>query len=375
MSGPLGGLRVLEMAGIGPCPLAGQLLGDLGADVVVVDRKSGEVDLTDINRRNKRSIALDLKSSDGVEVVLRLIEKADILIEGFRPGVMERLGLGPEVCQLRNPGLVYGRMTGWGQSGPLSQSAGHDINYLALTGVLSAIGRKGEPPVPPLNLVADYAGGTMFLLFGLLAAIFERQTSGKGQVVDAAMIDGVPLLAGLMHTMLARGTWSSERQDNLLDGGVPYYCCYETADGKFISIGPLEPAFFAELVERVGLPDEFRERQYDRDSRAEMHEACEVLFKSRTRDEWDGILSGTDVCYAPVLGWGEASLHPHNVDREVFFENGGVMQASPAPRFDRTVVGKPKPPRAVGGDALDILKECAFTEDEVERLRDVGVLT
>lgn len=375
MSGPLEGLRVVEMAGIGPCPLAGQLLGDLGADVVVVDRKSGEVDLTDINRRNKRSIALDLKSPDGVEVVLRLIEKADILIEGFRPGVMERLGLGPEVCRLRNPGLVYGRMTGWGQSGPLSQSAGHDINYLALTGVLSAIGHKGEPPVPPLNLVADYAGGTMFLLFGLLAAVFERQTSGKGQVVDSAMIDGVPLLASLVHSMRARGQWSDERQDNMLDGGAPYYRCYETSDGKYISIGPIEPAFFAELVERVGLPDEFREQQYDRISRAEMHEACEALFKRRSRDEWDQILSGTDVCYAPVLGWDEAPLHPHNVERGVFFEGGGVMQASPAPRFDRTMTGTPKPPRAPGGDALDILVEFAFTEDEMERLRSAGVFT
>ncbi len=375
MSGPLKGLKVLEMAGIGPCPLAGQLMGDLGADVIVVDKKSGETDLRDINRRNKRSLALNLKSTEGIETVLRLIEKVDILIEGYRPGVMERLGLGPTVCHERNPGLIYGRMTGWGQTGPLSHSAGHDINYLALTGALSAIGRKNEPPVPPLNLVADYAGGTMFLLFGLLAAIFERQQSGIGQVVDAAMVDGVPLLTSLMHSMRARGEWADERESNMLDGGAPYYRCYETADGKAISIGPIEPKFFAELVERAGLPDEFKDSQNERSSWAGMNKSCEALFKSRSRDEWDNILSGTDACYAPVLDWNEAPLHPHNLARGVFLDMDGVTQAAPAPRFDRTPAQQPNPPTAPGADTMDILGDFLFTKEEIQNLADAGVLT
>ena len=256
MPGPLEGLKVIEMAGLGPCPLAGQLLADMGADVVVADRPGTKGDPADINRRSKRSIALDLKQPASVEALLKIIETADILIEGFRPGVMERLGLGPKDCHDRNPRLIYGRMTGWGQDGPLAPTAGHDINYLAITGLLAAIGLKDQPPIPPLNLAADYAGGTMFLLFGVLAALHERTRSGKGQVIDVAMSDCTPLLAGLIQTMAHHGQWTEERQSNLLDGGAPFYRCYETADGKHLSLGALEPQFFAEFVRIAGIDAE-----------------------------------------------------------------------------------------------------------------------
>jgi len=301
MPGPLAGLKVIEMKGLGPCPLAGQLLADLGAEVILIDRKSGKADPADINNRSKRSIALNLKSAAGRDAALRLIGKADILIEGFRPGVMEKLGLGPKDCHGVNPALVFGRMTGWGQEGPLSHTAGHDINYLAITGALNAIGRKEEPPVPPLNLAADYAGGTMFLVFGVLAALYERQQSGRGQVVDAAMVDGVPALMGLIHTMLHKGQWQDERESNLLDGGAPFYRCYETADGKHVSVGPLEPQFFAELVKRARIDEGHLSSQYDASNWAERHEAYEAIFRQKTRDEWTAIFDGSDACVAPAL--------------------------------------------------------------------------
>ncbi len=262
--GPLADLKVIEMAGLGPCPLAGQLLGDLGADVIVIDRASGKPMNTDVNRRGKRSIALNLKDQRGVAAVLKLVGQSDVLMEGFRPGVMERLGLGPEPCLAANPGLVFGRMTGWGQTGPLSRTSGHDLNYLAITGALHAMGKSGEPPVPPLNLVADYGGGTMFLLLGILSALFERKKSGKGQVVDAAMVDGVPAMMGMIYSGLAQGSWTKNREDNFLDGAAPYYRCYKTSDGKFISVGALEPQFFDALISKLELDPALAETRLDK---------------------------------------------------------------------------------------------------------------
>ncbi|MCB1429515.1 MAG: CoA transferase [Nitratireductor sp.] len=373
-SGPLAGLKVVEFAGLGPCPLAGQMLGDLGADVILIERKSGKSDPTDINNRSKRRIAVNLKSEEGLEAAMRLVERADVVIEGFRPGVMEKLGLGPQDCHARNPRLVFGRMTGWGQEGPLSSSAGHDINYLAMTGALHAIGRKGEQPVPPLNLAADYAGGTMFLLLGVLSALYEAQRSGKGQVVDAAMVDGVPALMGLFHSFMARGQWVDRRESNLLDGGAPFYRCYETSDGKYLSVGPLEPQFFAELVKLAGLPADCLQTQYDVSTWRGMHATCEDIFLSRTREEWEEIFEGSDACVAPVLGLEEAFSHPANVERKVFVDVGGVVQASPAPRFDRTAPAIPRPPAAPGEHGDKILAEAGYSANEIAELRGAKIL-
>jgi len=374
MSGPLKGLKVIEMAGLGPCPLAGQLLGDLGADVILVDRNSAKPDMTDINRRSKRSIALDLKKPEAVTTLMRLIGGADILIEGFRPGVMEKLGLGPQECHATNPGLVYGRMTGWGQSGPLSKTAGHDINYLAITGVLNAIGLKDRPPVPPLNMVADYAGGTMFLLFGILSALYEKQHSGKGQVVDAAMVDAIPLLAGLMQSFDARGHWSDDRQSNLLDGGAPFYRCFETADGKYVSIGSLEPKFFAELVQLTGLDEDVAVQQLDSTTWDQKHATLEAIFMSKTRSQWEKIFEGSDACFAPVLNWHEAHDHPHNLARNIFIAPNNITQTAPAPRFDRTPAGPPKDPATPGEAGDTVLTECGMTIREISDLRISGAL-
>ncbi len=367
MGGPLAGLKIIEMAAIGPVPLAGQLLGDLGADVVVIDRKSGRPDPTDINRRNKRSIALDLKSEAGRATLLKLLETADILIEGFRPGVMEKLGLGPTDCPDH---IIYGRMTGWGQHGPLAQTAGHDINYLAITGLLHAIGPK-DRPVPPLNMVADYAGGNMFLLMGVLSALYERQTSGKGQVIDAAMSDGVPVLASLIHSMIARGQWTPQRESNMLDGGAPFYRCYETADGKHMSVGPLEPQFFTAMSDILGieLP------QYDRTQWPIHHERLREIFASRTRDEWTASFDGTDACVAPVLDWAEAPDHPHNVARETFIAPDGISQAAPAPRFSRSPSGAPHTPATAGADRDAILQEAGYGPDDIATLIEQGAFT
>jgi len=375
MAGPLAGLRVVEMKGLGPCPLAGQLLADLGSDVILIDRTSGKADPADINNRSKRSIALNLKSEAGRKAALKLIEKADILIEGFRPGVMEKLGLGPQDCHAVNSGLIFGRMTGWGQEGPLSQTAGHDINYLAITGALNAIGRKDEPPVPPLNLAADYAGGTMFLVFGVLAALYERQQSGKGQVVDAAMVDGVPALMGLIHTMLHKGQWQDARQSNMLDGGAPFYRCYETADGKYLSVGPLEPQFFAELVQKAGIDAADLSSQYDAASWPGRHEAYAAIFRQKTRDEWAVIFDGSDACVAPVLAFDEVLEHPHNAARQTFVNPDGILQAAPAPRFDRTPARPIGRPPAPGADGEAILAEAGFSDGEITALKDEGALT
>ncbi|KGB82438.1 carnitine dehydratase [Rhodovulum sp. NI22] len=374
MSGPLQGLKLVEMAGLGPCPLAGQLLADLGAEVIVIDRKSRKADPTDINSRSKRSVALNLKHPEGVATALRIIEAADILIEGFRPGVMEKLGLGPEVCHARNPGLVYGRMTGWGQEGPLSQTAGHDINYLALTGALSTIGLRDAPPVPPLNLVADYAGGTMFLLLGVLSAVIERQSSGTGQVVDAAMVDGVPALMGLIHMFLARGQWAQARESNLLDGGAPFYRCYRTADDQFIAVGPLEPQFFAILVEKAGLPVAHTGDQNDPHTWDDRRAEYAAVFASRTRAEWEAIFAGTDACVAPVLDWDEVEAHPHNAARGNFIRVDKVLQAAAAPRFSRTDCALPTPPEASGASTRAVLAGLGYSDEDIAALAEKGVL-
>ena len=373
--GPLAGLRVVEMAGIGPCPLAGQLLADMGAEVIIVDRGKGG-DLTGgVNRRGKKSVAVNLKDARGKDVVLKLIEGSDVLIEGFRPGVMERLGLGPDACMARNAGLIFGRMTGWGQDGPLAQAAGHDINYLSLTGALHAMGEPGRPPVPPLNLVADYGGGAMFLVTGVLAALFERSRSGKGQVIDAAMVDGVPAMMGLMHSWLANGGWSKTRGDNLIDGAAPFYRCYETGDGKYISIGALEPQFFEIVVDKLELDRERLAARMDKSRWAELTTLFTDIFASRTRDEWAEMFEGTDACIAPVLDWDEAPGHPHVAARGTLTSYDGVVQAAPAPRFSRSVPAAPQPAHASGADTDDVLGELGYGAEEIAELRQSGALS
>ena len=344
-SGPLAGLRVVEFAGIGPGPFACMLLSDMGADVVTIDRPSRKApDKTNITGRGRTVVLADLKDPAAREQVLALLEKADMLVEGFRPGVMERLGLGPDAVAARNPRLVYGRMTGWGQHGPLAQAAGHDLNYIAITGALHAIGPAGGTPVPPLNLVGDYGGGSLYLVVGLLAALHEARQSGRGQVVDAAITDGViSMMANFVgHAM--RGSFREQRGSNMLDGGAPYYGAYETADGQHVSIGPIEPQFFAELCERLGVRESLRGAQHDRARWAEMRSELERIFKTRSRAEWSALLEGTDACFAAVLPLSEARLHPHNVAREAFVDLQGVGHPAPAPRFSRT-------PSAIQGPA------------------------
>ena len=375
MAGPLDGLKLVEMAGLGPCPLAGQLMADLGATVVVIDRASAPADATDVNRRGKQSVALNLKSSDGLEAARRIIAQSDILIEGFRPGVMEKLGLGPAACHAINPGLIFGRMTGWGQDGPLAMTAGHDINYLSLSGALGAIGRADGPPVPPLNLAADYGGGSMFLIFGVLAALYERSRSGRGQVVDAAMVDGVPAMMGLIHQWLALGRWGQRREANLLDGGAPFYRCYATKDGRALSVGPLEPQFFAELVTLAGLPEAHRADQNDPATWPARRALYAQVFARKTRDEWMAIFEGTDACVAPVLDWDEVEHHPHNAARGTFLRVDGVMQAAPAPRFDRTPAAMPGVPGAPGQDTDTVLTGLGYDAATLEAMRRTGALT
>lgn len=374
-SGPLSHLRIIEMAGLGPAPLAGQLMADLGAEVIVIDRASGKANPAEINRRNKRSVALNLKSAAGRDTALRLIANADALIEGFRPGIMERLGLGPEACHERNPALVFARMTGWGQEGPLSHTAGHDINYLSLTGALAAMGPADRPPMPPLNLAADYGGGTMFLIFGILSALLERQVSGKGQVVDAAMVDGVSAMMGVFHMLRHDGQWDLQRENNMLDGGAPYYRCYETADGKAISVGPLEPQFFAELCEKAGLEHVAPRDQVDKDNWPRLNAAYEAVFRTKSRDEWAKIFDGTDACVAPVLTMDEAPDHPHMRARGIFVEKEGVMQAAPAPRFGRTPAGPVRSPSAPGSDSATVLEEAGYSSADIAAMKEAGTLT
>jgi alpha-methylacyl-CoA racemase len=373
--GPLAGIRVVELAGIGPGPFAAMLLADLGAEVLRVDRpEAARPAWPTVLARGRRSVAVDLKHPDGPGVVLDLVAAADALVEGFRPGVAERLGIGPDPCLARNPRLVYGRVTGWGQDGPWRLAAGHDIDYVALAGALHPIGEAGGPPVPPLNLVGDFGGGGMLLALGVVAALLEAARSGRGQVVDAAMVDGAALLTTQFHELLAAGLWREERGANLLDGGAPFYAVYETADGRHLAVGALEPQFWAELVERLGLDPAGLPAQLDRDGWPALRERLAALFRTRTRDEWCELLAGTDACVAPVLGLAEAPAHPHNRSRGTFVEVGGVVQPAPAPRFSRTPPDPPRPPARPGGHTDQALADWGVAPDEVARLRAAGAI-
>lgn len=375
-NGPLTGIKVLEVAGIGPGPFCGMMLADMGAEIIRIDRadrvRGGDPAKPpgDILARGRRSIAVDLKNADGVEVVLRLVEKADVIIEGFRPGVMERLGLGPEVCLERNPRLIYGRMTGWGQEGPMAHAAGHDINYIALAGALEPLGRKGNKPTPPLNLVGDFGGGGMLLAFGIAAALVERATSDKGQIVDAAMVDGAATLMGMFHSMAAMGVWSEERGTNLLDTGAHFYDTFETSDGKYVSIGSIEPQFYAELLEKLELENEDLPSQMDKSGWSGLKERFEGIFKSKTRAEWCEIMEGSDVCFAPVLSLSEVTDHPHIKHRKTFVEVNGMVQPAPSPRFSRTVPALDLPPAHAGQHSEEVLVSFGFGTDEIAKLRD-----
>ncbi|MEM6999997.1 MAG: CaiB/BaiF CoA-transferase family protein [Pseudomonadota bacterium] len=373
--GPLSGYRIIELAGIGPGPFCGMMLSDMGAEVIRVERLSSATEAPkDVLARNRRSLALDLKHPQGVETVLRLAAKADGLFEGFRPGVTERLGLGPEDCMARNPRLVYGRMTGWGQDGPLAQAAGHDINYIGLAGALHAIGRPGELPVPPLNLVGDFGGGGMLLAFGMVCGMLEAQKSGHGQVVDAAMVDGTAALMAMFFSMGASGAFKPERGTNLLDGGAHFYDSYPTSDGKAICIGSIEPQFYALLVEKAQLDPERFAPQMDPSRWPELKQELTQVFLTKTQAEWCELMEGTDVCFAPVLSIFEAPEHPHNKARQAFQEVDGVMQHSPAPRFSRTQAEISHGARVPGQDTLSVLEDCGFSADEIGALGDSGVI-
>ena len=374
--GPLSGIRILEFAGIGPGPFCAMLLADMGAEVVRIDRaqnaRGGDPALppSDPLLRGRRNIAFDLKQPQAIEAVLRLVANADALLEGFRPGVMERLGLGPDVCLARNPRLVYGRMTGWGQDGPLAQAAGHDINYIALAGALEPIGRRGQPPLPPLNLVGDFGGGGMLLAFGVLAGLLEAKRSGQGQVVDAAMVDGAALLMSMFWGMRHSGFWSEERGTNLLDTGAHFYEVYECADGKYISLGSIEPQFYAELLKLSGLDVEKLPAQMDRSQWPAMKQRIGALVKARSRDEWCRIMEGSDVCFAPVLAMSEAPAHPHNASRKTFIEIAGMTQPAPAPRFSRTPPEVVRPPAHAGQHSVEVLAGWGFSDAEIRGLRE-----
>jgi alpha-methylacyl-CoA racemase len=370
-------MRVVELASIGPGPMCAMLLADQGADVVRIDRPVPETSgipvaaRFDVVGRGRRSVALDLKRPEAREAALRVIAGADVLIEGWRPGVAERLGLGPAPCLALNPRLVYGRMTGFGQTGPLAQAPGHDLNYIALTGALHAIG-PAAGPLPPLNLVGDYGGGALYLAFGVMAALFERQRSGRGQVVDAAMVDGASSLMSFFHGLAAAGRWGAARQDNLVDGGAPFYAAYETADGRFVAIAPLEPRFFAALAERIGLPAPLAAAQHDRAQWPALRQALAGIFKARTRDEWCALLEGSEACFAPVLRLDEAARHPHAQQRGAFVEVGGLLQPAPAPRFDRTPAGHPRPAPEPGQHTRELLAEHGHSPQEIEALLASG---
>lgn len=376
--GPLEGMKIVEVGGIGPGPFCAQMLADMGADIVRIDRL-GPVNRRisakyDILHRGRRSIAIDLKNPEGVEAILRLIEQAEALIEGFRPGVMERLGLGPEDCWKRNPKLVYGRMTGWGQEGPLAQAAGHDINYISLSGALHAIGCAREKPIPPLNLVGDFGGGGMYLAFGIMCGVYEAQKSGQGQVVDAAIVDGSASLMSIFFGMHASGFWSDKRGLNLLDGGAHFYDTYETSDGKWISVGSIEPQFYALLLKHTGIDDPDFQQQMDMEKWPGLKKKLTALFKTKTRDEWCEIMEGTDVCFAPVLTFEEAIKHPHNVERKTFVELDGVIQPGPAPRFSRTKPEIQGPPPLLGEHSESALKDWGLDEHKIEALKALEVI-
>lgn len=378
--GPLQGLRVIELAGIGPCPMCAMLLAELGADVIRVDRPAdsglgiGMAPEFHLLNRSRPSIAVDLKHPDGVETVLRLVERADALIEGFRPGVTERLGLGPEDCAARNPRLVYGRVTGWGQDGPLSRAAGHDLNYIALTGALNAIGRRGSPPTPPHNLVGDFGGGALYLALGVVAALYEARESGRGQTVDAAMVDGAASLMTSAYSLRAAGISDAPRGENILDSGAHFYDVYETSDGRYVSIAPVEPKFYAELLDRIGLDAGEAPHSANRADWPSSKARLAALFRTRTRDEWCAILEGTDACFAPVLGMDEAHRHPHNAARATFVERDGIVQPNAAPRFDRTPGGIRSSPPASGSGTRAVLADWGFTPAEIDDLAARGII-
>jgi alpha-methylacyl-CoA racemase len=373
--GPLHGVKVIEFAGIGPGPFCAMLLSDMGAEVVRIDRKGGRgANKFDITSRGRRSLALDLKNPDAVKTALKLISQADALLEGFRPGVMEKLGLGPDVALKANPKLVYGRMTGWGQTGPLSQAAGHDINYIALTGALHAIGRKGQTPVPPLNLVGDFGGGALYLAFGMACALFEARGSGKGQVVDCAMTDGAASLMSMFYGFKAMGMWTDNKGENMLDGGAHFYDTYETSDAKWISLGSIEPQFYALLLEKTGITDPEFQAQMDRSKWPALKAKIAAVIKTKTRDEWDKLMEGTDVCYAPVLSLSEAPNHPHNKARETFVQVDGVTHPAPAPRFSRTVPKVQGSAPAAGQHNDAILNEWGFSAADIASLKSSGAI-
>ena len=379
MSGPLSGIRVLEIAGIGPGPFAAMLLADLGAEVLRIDRAAGVREAptsipADIMSRGRRNAAFDLKHPDAREALLRMVESADALIEGFRPGVTERLGIGPDVCLERNPRLVYGRMTGFGQEGPLAQAAGHDINYIAMSGALHAIGHAGSRPVPPLNLIGDFGGGGLLLAFGIVCAIVERAQSGRGQVIDAAMVDGASTLMAFIYGLKAMGAWRDERGANLLDTAAHFYDTYETSDGRYVSIGSIEPQFYAELLERTGLADEELPHQMDRKGWEDLKQRLTAVFKTKTRDEWCERMEGSDVCFAPVLSLEEAPHHPHNVARQTFVTVDGVVQPAPSPRFDRTPGAIQRPAASAGQHTAEALGDWGFSAEEIQKLMEAGAV-
>jgi alpha-methylacyl-CoA racemase len=385
-SGPLSGLRIIEIAGIGPGPFAGFMLADLGADIIKVDRSASArggdpaTPPADVLQRGRRSIAVDLKSPEGVDLVLQLAEKADGLFEPFRPGVAERLGIGPDACLARNPKLVYGRMTGWGQEGPYALTAGHDINYISLAGALWHFGRKGEAPVFPMNMVGDFGGGGMLLAYGMLAGLLHAARTGEGQVVDAAMVDGTASLMMMFHAFRAMGIYEEERGDNLLDSGAHFYDVYETKDGEYISIGSIEPQFYAELLKHTGLAEaqengEELPWQMDKSQWPVMKERLAAIFKAKTRDEWCEIMEGTDVCFAPVLRMSEAAKHPHNVQRKTFLELDGIVQPAPAPRFSQTPGEVQRPPAHVGQHTDEVLAEWLDADEgSIAKLRETGAI-
>ena len=373
--GPLDGIRVVELAGIGPGPFCAMLLADLGAEVIRVDRPAAaRGPWPTVLARGRRSVALDFKHPDGAALALDLAAAADALLEGFRPGVAERLGIGPAACLARNPRLVYGRVTGFGQDGPLRQAAGHDLDYVALAGALHPIGEAGRPPVPPLNLVGDFGGGGMLLAVGVLAALLEAGRSGSGQVVDASMVDGAALLSTQVHELRAQGLWRDERGANLLDGGAPFYGVYETADGGYLAVGALGPEFFAALLAALGLDPAALPAQADRAGWPALRERLAAAFRTRGRDEWCELLAGVDACVAPVLAPGEAPSHPHNRARGTFVEVGGVVQPAPAPRFSRTPSGTPSPPARPGEHTDAVLRDWGIDPARIERLRSTGAI-
>lgn len=373
-SGPLVGIKIIEFAGIGPAPFCGMLLSDLGADIVRIDRKHGQTyDKYSVTTRGRRSVAIDLKNQAGVDACMRLIEQAEALIEGFRPGVMERLGLGPDEVLKRNPKLVYGRMTGWGQSGPLAKTAGHDINYIALTGALSAIGYSDKPTIP-LNLIGDYGGGSLYLALGLLAGIMHARQTGTGQVVDSAMTDGTISLLSIFYGNIAAGSWSNQRNVNIIDGGSHFYNVYQCADDKWITLASIEPQFYALLLEKAGISDPDFQAQLDQSQWPSLRQKLADVIRTKTRDEWCRQMEGTDVCFAPVLDFEEAPNHPHNQARKVFMEMDGVIQPAPTPHFSETPGAIQGSPATAGQHNEEALTDWGFNTDEIEQLKDSGAI-